>query len=119
MDSEDTRVDGGITYVRVHNAGALKLEAKINTEDYQRLICNGVNGRWYLNADQRVAAKDKGKYTQVARLILGLDKTMWATIKDKDPLNLLRDNLVAKPAGWPAKEKASRRAVDKIIGRID
>jgi hypothetical protein len=105
MDKREPRIDGAITYVPVFNAGRLKLEAKLNTEDYQRLIDNGLTGRWYLNANQRVTVKHGRAYQQVSRLILGIDRTQWVQHKDKDPLNLLRNNLEAKRAGWPLSKR--------------
>lgn len=89
---------------------SLKLETgeivRIYEEDYKRLMKQGVSPEWFLNengagtnAYVRFHSKTRSNVSQVARVVLGLErvgktKNMRVGYRDRDPLNLCRHNLV-------------------------
>lgn len=77
--------------------------AKINTEDYKRLMALGVSQYWMLNSNgsgnEYVRVKYRGNLSTVARLILGNPSRQMVTYLDGDRTNLCRDNLLLGKSG--------------------
>jgi|HigsolmetaGSP11D_1036233.scaffolds.fasta_scaffold34631_1 hypothetical protein len=111
----------GTTIYRVPLAGT-KLEAKILPEDWHRLIEGGASPNWYFNGGGvGFGRKLNGKVRieRPARLILGItDPKVFARFRDRNPLNLRRDNLYAYHVRTQEERDASipRRSYYRMKG---
>lgn len=70
--------------------------ARILPEDYQALIAHGVSPHWCLNGAVKVGAWPLN-VQRVARLIMAPQGNVQVRHRDRDPLNLRRENLVLRP----------------------
>ena len=103
-------------------APGTKLEAKILPEDWHRLIEGGASPNWYFNGGGvGFGRKLNGKVRieRPARLILGItDPKVFARFRDRNPLNLRRDNLYAYHVRTQEERDASipRRSYYRMKG---
>jgi hypothetical protein len=71
--------------------------AKVLPEDHCRLTSEGVSPNWYMNCGSVRVADHRRNPQRIARLILGATGDVRVGYRDRNPYNLRRDNLVARP----------------------
>ncbi len=72
--------------------------AKVFPEDYDRLIARGFSPNWCWNVRTVKVSDWRHNTPRVARLIMDVQgPAIHVRHRDKDPLNIRRDNLIVKP----------------------